>query len=132
MSASAPVVADTSVWIDSLRGRQDALRAAARGRRLLLCGPVAAELLRGVAPNRREELRMRLLDIPWAPLEVFEWLEAGDIAARLFRAGTPVPLPDVVIAAAARSSGAAVLTHDRDFERIAQVVEGLQVEVLDR
>lgn len=131
-SVSVAVVADTSLWIDFLRGRQGVLRAAAQARRLLMCGPVAAELLRGVGAERRESLRLSLLDMPWAPLGVFEWLDAGDAAAELRRAGTPVALPDVAIAAAARAAGAQVITHDADFTRIAAAMPGLAVDVLDR
>lgn len=129
---SAPVVADTSVWIDFLRGRQNVLRAAAGARRLLMCGPVAAELLRGVSQQRREQMHLRLLNIPWASLGVFEWLEAGDAAAELRRAGTPVSLPDVAIAAAARAAGARLITYDRDFAHIAAAMPGLDVDVLGR
>lgn len=127
---SPRVLADTSLWIDFLRGGQAQLRAAAQERHLVLCGPVAAELLRGVREQDREAIHLRLLDLPWAPVGVFEWLEAGDISADLRRRGTPVPLPDVVIAAAARSFGARLVTHDRDFLRIAEVMPDLDLVVL--
>jgi predicted nucleic acid-binding protein len=124
------VLADTSLWIDFLRRGQDQLRAAAEARRLILCGPVAAEVLRGVREQDRETMRLRLMDLPWAPLGVFEWLEAGDVSAALLRRGTPVALPDVAIAVAARAFGARLVTGDRDFLHVAEVMPELDVEVL--
>jgi tRNA(fMet)-specific endonuclease VapC len=42
----------------------------------------------------------------------------GELFARLRRAGTPVPVNDVWIAAATVHCGGHLLTFDRDFERI--------------
>jgi tRNA(fMet)-specific endonuclease VapC len=41
----------------------------------------------------------------------------GELFATLRRAGTPVPVNDIWIAAATLASGAHLLTFDRDFER---------------
>lgn len=45
----------------------------------------------------------------------------ADIVADLRRAGTPLPTSDIWIAATAARHGAAVLTCDEHFERIARV-----------
>jgi predicted nucleic acid-binding protein len=50
----------------------------------------------------------------------------GLVFARLKRAGTPVPVNDIWIAAATLESGGTLLTFDGDFERI----EGLDVILL--
>lgn len=50
----------------------------------------------------------------------------GDLVARLRRAGTPVPLNDVWIAAAAVRHGADVVTFDPHFERIPRI--GLRLQ----
>jgi tRNA(fMet)-specific endonuclease VapC len=41
---------------------------------------------------------------------------------QLKRAGTPIPLNDVWIAALALQHGATLFTHDRDFENIPQLL----------
>ena len=48
------------------------------------------------------------------------------IYARLRRAGTPIPVNDIWIAAAAVDSGGCLVTFDRDFER----VQGLDCIIL--
>jgi predicted nucleic acid-binding protein len=50
----------------------------------------------------------------------------GALFARLRSAGTPIPINDVWIAAAAMETGSRLITFDRDFERIP----GLAVDVL--
>ena len=50
----------------------------------------------------------------------------GRLFASLRKAGTPVPLNDIWIAACAQQIGAPVLTFDRDFT----VMPGLDVELL--
>ncbi len=42
----------------------------------------------------------------------------GRLFARLRRAGTPLPINDVWIAACAENAGATVVTYDSDFRRI--------------
>jgi tRNA(fMet)-specific endonuclease VapC len=42
----------------------------------------------------------------------------GEVHAALRRAGTPIPINDVWIAAVALDAGATVLTFDTDFERV--------------
>jgi predicted nucleic acid-binding protein len=45
----------------------------------------------------------------------------GEIFAQLRVAGTPIPVNDIWIAAAAIDAGAELLTFDSDFERIARL-----------
>ena len=52
--------------------------------------------------------------------------EAIDIQAQMLAAGMGrKPLPDLIIAAVGRAYDAVVLHHDRDFDDIAKVVEGV-------
>ena len=73
---------------------------------------------RGVA-NRREladflaEPAVHVLDVTAGTASRF-----GRIFARLRTAGTPIPITDVRIAAAAMECGGHLLTFDRDFDRI--------------
>jgi len=124
------VLADTSIWVDYLRsgtrsptGAQlDTLLAA---RQLAMCGPVAAELLAGAPESSTEELWSLLRSLAWIHIGVADWHTVGAVAGRLRRAGTPVPLTDLVIAAAAVSAGAALWSHDSDFLRIATAMPEL-------
>jgi tRNA(fMet)-specific endonuclease VapC len=60
----------------------------------------------------------------------------GQIYAALRRAGTPIPVNDMWIAAATLDQGACLLTFDSDFDRIAGldriVLEGIEPDSDDR
>lgn len=118
------VLPDTSVWVDYLRlgeaGPAAELDDLLAGGRVVVCGPVAAELLAGVATERRTELWRLLAGLPWADPPRAGWREVGDLAGALRRAGASVPLTDVQIAVAAISAGARLWSRDADFERIAE------------
>ena len=45
----------------------------------------------------------------------------GELFVALRRAGTPIPVNDIWIAAATIDAGAHLLTFDSDFDRIAQL-----------
>jgi predicted nucleic acid-binding protein len=59
----------------------------------------------------------------------------GRVYAALRRAGTPIPVNDMWIAAAAIDQGACLVTFDADFERIASLdrilLEGIEPETED-
>ena len=116
------VLADTSVWVDYLRdgvtgpgGGLDGLLASGE---VVVCGPVVAELLAGVAAGRRDELWQLLSGLPWADLGRVEWRRVGDLAASLRSSGTSVALTDIEIAVAAVTAGASLWSRDADFDRI--------------
>ena len=120
---------DTSIWVDYLRagrrgpaGELDDLLAEDS---VFICGPVAAELLAGAAPDRREDLWIALGGLPWAELDHEAFREAGEVANDLRRGGEVVPLTAVMIAVAAARSELALWTRDRDFERIQGVLPAL-------
>ncbi len=123
------VLPDTSVWVDYLRlgerGPAAELDDLLAGGRVLVCGPVAAELVAGVAEGRRAELWALLAGLPWADAERADWRAVGELAGALRRAGTSVPLTDVHIAVAAMSAGARLWSRDTDFARIAELAPDL-------
>ncbi|HEU4905692.1 MAG TPA: PIN domain-containing protein [Solirubrobacterales bacterium] len=125
------VLPDTSVWVDySRRGAQG---NAAAMRRLLdrgevaTCGPVVAELLAGADGEVGERLWTTLSSLPWAHLPTPRWREVGQLANTLRRRGQTVPLTDLVIAIAAVRDGHVLWSLDTDFERIAPVLDGLEL-----
>ena len=60
---------------------------------------------------------------PLVPMDQSVLDDAYNVQGRLARRGQQrgVPIPDLLIAAAAASAGLVVLHYDRDFERIAEV-----------
>lgn len=129
------VLADTSIWVRYLRhGPTDPwgsrLDEALESGRLLICGPVVAELLTGTGAADRDRLAATLRAIDWVDLGRREWLAAGELAAKLRGAGDTVPLTDASIAVAAISGDAELLTADADFERIAEVDPRLRIHLL--
>jgi len=125
------VLADTSIWVRHIRegtqgpaaGLDDLL---ARGL-VVICGPVAAELIAGTAERDREELWAALGALPWAGLDRSGWRTAGECAGTLRRGGSPLPMTDIVIAATALAAGASVWSLDQDFVRIADALPGLEL-----
>jgi predicted nucleic acid-binding protein len=125
------VLADTSVWVEYLRRGQAGKSARlddllARGE-VVLCGPVVAELVAGAATARRAELTALLNALPWVDLRRPEWVQVGELAARLRDHGVTTALTDVEIAVAAVAAGAELWTWDSDFARIAEVLGSLSL-----
>ncbi|MCL4838839.1 MAG: PIN domain-containing protein [Thermoanaerobaculia bacterium] len=82
-----------------------------------------AEVLSG-APGWAEWRRLeRLLGaLEWLPLPLDVWRRAAEARFTLARRGTQAVLVDLLIALAAVEADAALLTRDRDFERIAEAL----------
>jgi len=122
---------DTSIWIDYLRGRDEATVAELdrylERESVFTCGPVMAELLAGTAPDRRDDLWLAIGSLPWAEVDQPAWRSIGEIANELRRAGGSIPLTDVTIAVAAARAEAALWTTDRDFDRIQAVLPALEL-----
>jgi predicted nucleic acid-binding protein len=125
------VLPDTSIWVEYFRDAQpadaDHLAALIAEGEVAICGPVIAELLAGTRPSRRDALLETMLGLPWAGIDPDGWLQAGEASAELRRKGTPLALTDLAIAAAAAGGGHVLWSLDADFERIREVLEGLEL-----
>jgi predicted nucleic acid-binding protein len=126
------ILVDTCAWIDLLRGSE---RGSVLQRMILDGSPIActeAILMEVLAGARDDAERARLRDLLWG----CEWLPvdpaadfeaAAQVFARCRAVGiTPRGLVDCLIAAVALRSGAEVMTSDRDFRAMADVV-GLRI-----
>ncbi|HHE74156.1 MAG TPA: PIN domain-containing protein, partial [Desulfobacteraceae bacterium] len=97
-----PVLLDTSVWVDALRGKTPKIVAKTQGLlnddRVLTCGPVIFEIRRGLHPKERKKI-MPLFDA-LIRLSVDEavWDSAGDLDASRRRDGITIPPMDTIIA----------------------------------
>ena len=120
------ILADTSAWVEYLRGTGKAahtrLRAALIDEEIAVCDAIRMEVLAGA----RSERHLRDLRHLLARAETVETLPSDyDAAASIYRScrrdgETPRSLIDCLIAAIAIRGGATVLHADRDFSVIAR------------
>lgn len=124
------ILADTSAWVefDRATGSPVDLRLTeliSQGAELAITEPVVAEVAAGARTDDREAALRRLL--ARCELLPFDSVADFDGAVRIYRqcrrAGiTPRGLLDCMIATVALRHGAAVLAHDVDMVRIAEVM----------
>ena len=123
------ILADTSAWIEYLRGTGsfadgELTRLLEADERLATTGLVLLELLAGARDEREAADLRRLIDrCQFVSLEEPSDLEAAATLYRIARReGTTVRrLPDCLIAAVAMRVGATLLHRDSDFEAIARI-----------
>lgn len=122
------ILADTSAWIDFLRGSErgrDLKRRLRDGQAIACTEPVMMEVLAGArTADEYGQVRATLLGVHWLPVDPVADFES---AARLYamsRAMGIVPsgLVDCLIAAVALRTEARVLTYDAEFARLSAVV----------
>jgi predicted nucleic acid-binding protein len=125
------VLTDTSVWIPYFRSSRgiegDRLEALIEEEEVAICGPVLAELLGGADEAQRASIVETVGDLAWADLDRVAWQDVGTIARRLRQTGQTLPLTDLAIAVAAARAGHALWSFDADFDRIAAVLDGLEL-----
>ena len=123
---------DTSAWIDFFKGTPAAVRridALLADGDAAITGPVLAEVLSGTRTKEAyRHLRELLLGLEWLSEPAEAWGLVADARFALARQGTQASLVDLLIALNARAAGASLLTRDRDFTRIRDVVP-LELEV---
>jgi predicted nucleic acid-binding protein len=120
-------LADTSAWVDFLRGRRTraATRLAELADEVVTTDVVVMELLMGARDEAHAtQLRRMLAAFDNVPITTEEWDTAAAVYRTCRRAGVTVrSVPDCLVVAVARRHDLAVLHNDRDFERIAEHVE---------
>lgn len=125
------VLPDTSVWIPYFRSQVgadgDHLEALIEQGEIAICGPVLAGLLAGAGETQRDAITGTVGSLPLADLDRASWEEVGGVARRLRQSGQALPLTDLAIAVAAARAGYALWSLDSDFERIASVLDGLEL-----
>lgn len=123
------ILLDTSAYSAFKRGHGEVVEHIRAAGGILLPAVVIGELLAGFglgtrAARNRAELdafcaspRVRVVDLSWATAERY-----ATIYSHLRAAGKPVPTNDLWIAATAMEQGAAVITADRHFLDMPQVI----------
>lgn len=124
----APVLLDTTVLIDLLRGRPDARRRMARLRDAqdapYVCAINVEETVRGLRPGEQDAAQMLFAGLRVAPLDGAEGWQAGDWRREFARRGRALAQADCLIAAAALSLGARLATgNPKDFPMRELTVE---------
>lgn len=119
-----PLLFDSDVLIDSLRGREDA-RAYLRGlaERPLMSAVTLAELYAGVREGaEREALGRFIAEFEVIPVDG-EIAVRGGLFQRDYRKSHNTQLPDALIAATAESRGAVLVTlNKKHFPMVGNVV----------
>lgn len=123
------VLLDTSAYSSAERGNEPLAEVVRRASEVILTPVVLGELRAGfLSGERRSENEKKLalfLEIPRVTV-----VSMGEetshcyavIKTALKKAGTPIPINDVWIAASAMQYGLTVVTTDKDFERIPQII----------
>lgn len=129
------ILADTSAWVEYLRGTGSrthrALRRGIDRAEIVTTEPVLMEVLAGArSSGHARRLRTALTAFPLVTVSGLEDYESAATIARACRAAGHElrGIVDCLIAAVALRSGAEVLHRDRDFDVIARHTE-LRVRV---
>jgi predicted nucleic acid-binding protein len=122
------IVADTSAWVELLRGTESAVhrtlrRLIAEGAPLAVTEMVLGELLAGArSPAEAKDLRDQLTHRTMLPLHgVLGFVQAARLKRECRRHGLSASLADCLVAVPAIWAGASVLHADSDFDAIAKV-----------
>jgi tRNA(fMet)-specific endonuclease VapC len=119
------LVFDTSAYSHLRAGHAEVLDALARAERVLVPVIVLGELQAAFEIGSRARENRRLLDdfldeifVDVLDVNGSTALHYGRLFAALKRAGTPIPVNDIWIAASTVDCGGTLLSFDRDFERV--------------
>lgn len=122
-------VLDTSAAVDFFRGRRGAAALMAELSRIVVPVAVVAELLSGrIGPSRKLGGEPQVRDFLRSPrIEIAEATEATAVRWALIwgslrQAGRPIPINDVWVAASAMELGLPVVTSDRHFLDVPQIM----------
>ena len=110
------ILADTSVVIDHVKGRDAKLIAMIPTLTIVVCGISRAELVCGArTPVERQNLLTALATYGQVSIPESLWDSVGENLAALRAAGITVPFADVVIATLAIRLGIEVWTRVKQF-----------------
>jgi predicted nucleic acid-binding protein len=118
------VMADTCIWIAAEKKAEVAalLSELTTRDRLVMCGLVYAEILRGFQDVTVLERRAKqLLALQWVESPPEVWRKAAEMARTQDRLGRPVPLTDVHVAALCVENELALWTTDRHFDQFTEL-----------
>ena len=120
------ILVDSSVWITFFRGDRESvsrLDPLLAERHVAITGPIYAEVLSGCR-HHRDLTRMRIFfrSLTWIAESDGVWDRVAETRFLLLRKGKQSTVTDLMIALAAESSGSPLMTRDRDFTPISEVI----------
>ncbi len=117
-----PVLLDTSVWIDALRGKTPEIVAGTQALlnddRVLTCGPVLFEIKRGIRAEERKKILSLFDALLRLPFDEAVWDLAGELDASLRGRGVTIPPMDVLIAQICLHYKVYLFTLDEHFQSV--------------
>jgi len=123
---------DTSAYSAFMRARPQAVAVVQAADRICVNPVVLGELTAGFLRGERlSENRRELLSFLSSPRAIVVDIDSDTaeryavILASLLAAGTPIPTNDIWIAASAMQHGFRIVTADKHFRRISQVLVDL-------
>lgn len=121
-----PIIIDTSVWIDYLRGKNLPLisdvNSIIRQRLARTLNVIVAELIRGSLHQKEIKIiQQTIASIPQPIFPTDPWSDVGMFCFSLARKGLSCGLIDAYIAHTAIQNHWAIFTLDKDFDRIAKL-----------
>jgi predicted nucleic acid-binding protein len=120
---SAPLLVDSSVWIDHYRGGlppmvQQRLSRALQQNQVILAPMIWLELVIGFrSPQEQEHLENIRAAVQWRDPPTELWERAANHAATLRAAGVVLRMPDLLVLTMAEMSDCGLLHCDHDFDR---------------
>lgn len=120
------VLVDSSYYITLLRHKQDPLAELQRFENdydIAINGVIWGEVLRGrTDPHVRDRYERAFNVTQMLHLSPRGWRQVASLAWELDRKGEIIPITDIIIGVTAMEHGAAVLTFDRHFQRIPNLI----------
>lgn len=124
------ILADTSVVIPYTRGKDTRLVNLVHAIGPGICGMAQAEVLGGArSPSDRQRFMLAFRRFMRVSTPEPVWDMVGDHRAALFMAGTPIAIPDVVIATVAIYFDCELWTRDQHFTAMQAVIPALKLYV---
>jgi len=120
------VLVDTSIWIEFFRSGKgvkcDFLDGAIEAEKVVTCGVVLSEILRGVRSKKQYRMVSDIFQaVPYLEIDRHDWEEAARLLADAQARGFTIPLTDGLIAQVCIRYSLDILTLDKhinDFPRL--------------
>jgi len=91
--------------------------------KIFICGPIFFELVQGMRSDKEKmAITHALSALEYIEVSKELWIKAGDRASVLRREGKTIPFSDILIATIAVENGLSILTMDKHFSQIADVL----------
>jgi predicted nucleic acid-binding protein len=128
------ILVDSTIYIDWFRRRIDPrplLVPWIKARAVSICGIIRVEVIRGVVRPDQKAKICALFDLfEEVPTDSDLWREVTELAWRLDRQGTVLPLTDIAIAVCSLRTGATLITTDEHFGKISGLSTRREVPLL--